>query len=128
VRVADASGSDPAEAEQRKQVQKTSAPSARASGPVDRGLAPWGNPNTQRAARKGKIRVIDADGKIEEREVTLGISNRVQVEILAGLSEGEEVIAGDKLPANDKQSSRNSSRQQQQGGGMPPMGPPPGGR
>jgi len=125
-RLADAAEQDPAEAEQRKQVQKATAPSARVSGPVDRGLAPWGNPTTQRTARKGKVRVIDADGKIEEREVTLGISNRVQVEIVAGLSEGEEVIAGDKLPANDKQSSRNSTRQQS--GGMPPMGPPPGGR
>ncbi len=123
---ADASIPNLTETEQRKEARKASAPSARASGPVDRGLAPWGSSTTQRAPRQGKVRVIDVDGKIEEREVTLGISNRVHIEIVAGLSEGEEVIAGEKLLPNERQSARTSG---QQGPGIPPgMGRSPGGR
>ncbi|WP_341676905.1 efflux RND transporter periplasmic adaptor subunit [Niveibacterium sp. SC-1] len=119
---ADSEPADPAEAEQRKQAQKAATPSARASAPVDRGLASWGSSSGQRGPRKAKVKVIDAEGKIEEREVTLGISNRVQIEIVSGLKEGEDVIAGEKLPANDKQASRAN---QQGGPGMPPgMGAP----
>jgi macrolide-specific efflux system membrane fusion protein len=40
------------------------------------------------------VRVIDAQGKIEERQVTVGITNRIQAQILSGLSAGETVIVG----------------------------------
>lgn len=46
--------------------------------------------------RLGLVRVIDAQGRIEERSVELGVSNRVQVQVLSGLSVGEEVIAGER--------------------------------
>jgi membrane fusion protein, macrolide-specific efflux system len=40
------------------------------------------------------VRVIDAQGHIAERMVELGVSNRVQVQVLSGLDVGDEVVAG----------------------------------
>lgn len=40
----------------------------------------------------GTVDVLKADGTLEKREVTLGVSNRIQVEILSGVSEGETVV------------------------------------
>jgi macrolide-specific efflux system membrane fusion protein len=44
--------------------------------------------------RRATVRVIDAEGRIEERSVELGVSNRVQVQVLSGLAVGEDVVAG----------------------------------
>ncbi|WP_326539249.1 efflux RND transporter periplasmic adaptor subunit [Pseudorhodoferax sp.] len=99
---------------------------------VNRGLftGPTGMP--QRGPRQATVRVIDAEGRIEERRVEIGISNRVQVQVLSGLAEGDEVIAGQRLPAGAASGARGGQGQgpgQQrsglQGGGMPMM--PPGG-
>jgi macrolide-specific efflux system membrane fusion protein len=57
--------------------------------------------------RLGLVRVIDAQGRIEERSVELGVSNRVQVQVLSGLSVGEEVIAGER-PARARGTERPS--------------------
>lgn len=40
------------------------------------------------------VQVIQKNGKIVEQQVKLGISNRVQVQVLEGLLEGETVITG----------------------------------
>lgn len=71
-----------------------------------------------RAPRSGIVRVVDADGRIAERKVEVGISNRVQVQILSGLSEGERVIAGLKQP--DGAARERAARNPLQGG--PGMG------
>lgn len=47
-----------------------------------------------RAPRKATVKVAAADGSIGEREVSVGVSNRVQAQILSGLEEGERVVAG----------------------------------
>ena len=39
-------------------------------------------------------RVVAKNGAIEEREVRLGISDRLRVEVLDGLSEGDHVLIG----------------------------------
>jgi membrane fusion protein, macrolide-specific efflux system len=52
-----------------------------------------------RGPRRGTVKVLNAQGQVDERPVELGISNRVQVQVISGLSEGEQVIAGQKLPA-----------------------------
>ena len=44
--------------------------------------------------RQGKVRVVAADGSISEREVTIGVTSRVTAEVISGLSEGEQVVAG----------------------------------
>jgi len=40
------------------------------------------------------VTVVRADGTREEREVLVGVTSRVAAEILSGLSEGEQVVAG----------------------------------
>lgn len=44
------------------------------------------------SAESGIVYVVDADGATEEREVVLGLSDGVQVEIVEGLDEGELVL------------------------------------
>ena len=52
-------------------------------------------PGTSGAApRQGTVRVADARGALEERKVELGVSNRVQAQVLSGLAEGERVVSG----------------------------------
>lgn len=46
------------------------------------------------AVRRGTVKVVGASGTLEDREVEIGVANRVRAEILAGLAEGEQVVAG----------------------------------
>ncbi|TEA26924.1 efflux RND transporter periplasmic adaptor subunit [Candidatus Schmidhempelia bombi] len=43
-------------------------------------------------SRKGKVNVLDQNGNVITKNVEIGINNNVQIEILSGLAEGEEVI------------------------------------
>ena len=40
------------------------------------------------------MRVADGRGGLEERKVELGVTNRVQAQVLSGLTEGERVASG----------------------------------
>jgi macrolide-specific efflux system membrane fusion protein len=40
------------------------------------------------------VRVVRADGTIEERRVMVGVTNRVQAQVLSGLEPGETVVIG----------------------------------
>ncbi len=51
-----------------------------------------------RAPRQARAKVMAEDGSIEERDVTIGVSNRVHAQVLSGLKEGERVIAGVREP------------------------------
>ena len=42
----------------------------------------------------GKVKVIDERGALSERVVEVGVSNRVQAQVLVGLEEGERVVSG----------------------------------
>jgi hypothetical protein len=46
------------------------------------------------AFAQGKINVVNPDGTREERQVMVGLTSRVAAEIITGLKEGEQVIAG----------------------------------
>lgn len=60
---------------------------------VSQGRSP--TPGTSGAApRQGTVRVADARGALQERKVELGVSNRVQAQVLSGLAEGERVVSG----------------------------------
>ncbi len=48
----------------------------------------------QPAPARYKVRVLNAGGGIEEREITVGITNRVSAQVLSGLEEGERVVIG----------------------------------
>jgi membrane fusion protein, macrolide-specific efflux system len=43
-------------------------------------------------SRKGTVNVLDQNGNVITKNVEIGINNNVQIEILSGLAEGEEVI------------------------------------
>ncbi|MDR1423023.1 MAG: efflux RND transporter periplasmic adaptor subunit [Azoarcus sp.] len=45
-------------------------------------------------ARKSTVKVLAANGKLIEREVEIGVSNRIQAEVVSGLTEGEKVVSG----------------------------------
>ena len=45
-------------------------------------------------ARSSTVTVARADGTLEQRSIETGISNRVQVQVLSGLNDGERVVSG----------------------------------
>lgn len=57
-------------------------------------------------SRTAKVKVLLPRNKVEEREVTIGISNRVRAEVVAGLQEGEQVILGDATSAQVQNMNR----------------------
>lgn len=72
--------------------------------------------STPRTPRSGTVKVIDEDGKVEQRKVELGVTNRVQMQVVSGLVEGDTVIIGMKLPPSAKRTQAAAGQQ----GGMPP--------
>ncbi len=89
------------------------------------------------APRQAKVRVVAADGSIADREVTVGVMSRVTAEVISGLTEGEQVVAGiaQAAPAGGANNGNNANRGFQNGGfpggGFPGGGFPggfPGGR
>jgi len=44
------------------------------------------------------VQIMDAKGNLVERNIVIGISNRVQVQVLEGLQEGETVVSGMRQP------------------------------
>ena len=85
--------------------------------------------------RQGKVRVVAADGSISDREVTIGVTSRVTAEVMSGLSEGEQVVAGiaqAAAPAGGQQNNGNNNFNQFNNnnfnrGGFPGGGNFPGG-
>lgn len=80
--------------------------------------------DTRGGSRHGTVRRLTATGTLEERAVELGVGNRVQTQVLSGLTEGDEVVSGIKLPPAAKRAATNA----QQGSGLQqaPAGMPPG--
>lgn len=78
--------------------------------------------DTPRAPRRTTVKLLTAAGTLEDRQVELGVSNRVQTQVLSGLAEGDQVVAGIKLPpAPAGTGSQNQAGGLQQGpAGMPP--------
>lgn len=85
-----------------------------------RALPVWsgvGSGGRQQRVREGTVRVVLPDDSIVERKVTVGITDRVNYQVIAGLKPGERVIVGEK--AQDKEAARGNNRNAD-------MGPPPG--
>lgn len=78
-------------------------------GPREGGQVAAGTP------RQATVRVLRPDNSIEERIITIGVSNRVAAQVLSGLEEGDRVVAGTAAAGGG-----------QPGGNRPPMmGPGP---
>jgi macrolide-specific efflux system membrane fusion protein len=79
--------------------------------------------------RQAKVRVVNADGSITEREVTVGVMSRVTAEVIDGLTEGEQVVAGIVQAAAQSNPGGNQNNNQGlviPGGGFPGGGFPGG--
>ncbi|WP_430407611.1 efflux RND transporter periplasmic adaptor subunit [Hydrogenophaga sp.] len=81
-----------------------------------------------RGPRQAKVKVMAADGSIEDRDITIGISNRVHAEVLSGLKEGDRVIAGVREPERRTTTPQQGAGVGQQGPGGMPGGAPGGAR
>lgn len=57
-----------------------------------------GRTSLQTAGREATVQVVDAEGGQQSRTVRVGVSNDVEVEVLSGLSEGEQVVTGTPQP------------------------------
>lgn len=53
-------------------------------------------------ARPAMVKVMSDYGDIEERKVLVGVTNRVQAQIIEGLQEGEKVVSGSSRPNQQK--------------------------
>ncbi|HEY5290679.1 MAG TPA: efflux RND transporter periplasmic adaptor subunit [Burkholderiales bacterium] len=58
------------------------------------------DPRNQFANGRALVSVVGADGKAAEREVKVGVMNRVSAQIIAGLEPGEKVVIGTRAPAS----------------------------
>jgi macrolide-specific efflux system membrane fusion protein len=64
---------------------------------------------------RATVRVLKADGTSEDREVRVGVMNRVSVQIVAGLEPGEQVITGSAVRQSEpakKAGNSNTPRMQ----------------
>jgi macrolide-specific efflux system membrane fusion protein len=81
------------------------------------------SPQPQRGSEEGRaatVIVINADGEEEERSIVTGASDRIHVEVISGLEEGDEVMV---LAQAREAPQRNNNNNNRFGGGFgPPMG------
>lgn len=61
----------------------------------------------QEKGGRAQVHVLDRDGAVQTRRVQTGINNRVQVQILSGLKEGERVIIGEASEAKGSGARRS---------------------
>jgi macrolide-specific efflux system membrane fusion protein len=52
------------------------------------------DPRTRFANGRAAVRVMKADGTVEQREVRVGVMSRVSAQILSGLEPGERIVTG----------------------------------
>ena len=69
---------------------------------------PGATPGEMPARRFATVRVIGADGIEQERSVVIGISSRVSAEVISGLTEGDQVVAGILQAAAEPQGNNNN--------------------
>jgi macrolide-specific efflux system membrane fusion protein len=80
------------------------------------------DPRNQFANGRALVSVVDAAGKVADREVKVGVMNRVSAQIVAGLEPGEKVVIGTKAPAAAAPAQAGSSlvpNAAKAGGGRP---------
>jgi macrolide-specific efflux system membrane fusion protein len=57
------------------------------------------DPRALFAKGAARVSVLGADGKVVEREVKVGVMDRVSAQILSGLEPGENIVIGSRAPA-----------------------------
>ncbi len=83
--------------------------------------APGADARSQFANGRALVSVVDADGEVADREVKVGVMNRVSAQILSGLEPGEKVVIGTRTPAAAARAQTGSSLvpNAAKGGGRP---------
>ncbi len=98
------------------QASKPSASARNTNTSVDKTDTPDNSKTDLKSAKSNAatatVRVLKADGEVVNQSVTTGINNRVNVQILSGLSEGDKVILSEASAEGSKS---------QGGGGRPPF-------
>lgn len=59
--------------------------------------------------RKGVVQVVLEDGSTQEREVEIGVTNRIQAQILSGLFEGEVIVSTYITKAQEAKNTQNKT-------------------
>ena len=67
------------------------------------------DPRNQFANGRALVSVVDAAGNVADREVKVGVMNRVSAQILAGLEPGEKVVIGTRTPNPAAKAQASSS-------------------
>jgi macrolide-specific efflux system membrane fusion protein len=67
------------------------------------------DPRNQFANGRALVSVVDANGKVADREVKVGVMNRVSAQIVAGLDPGENVVIGTRTPSSAAKAQTGSS-------------------
>lgn len=86
------------------------------------GAGPAGAAQNQGGGQRERprmVQVLKADGTVEERRIMIGVSDRVNAEVVSGLNEGDQVVVGRKPSAGQLK-----AQQQQQQQNMQRMRPP----
>jgi macrolide-specific efflux system membrane fusion protein len=99
--------------------ERASGAGERASGAGER--ASGIDARTQFAKGVALVSVVGADGKVADREVKVGVMNRVSAQIISGLEPGEKVVIGTKTPAAPARAQTGSALvpNAAKGGGRP---------
>jgi macrolide-specific efflux system membrane fusion protein len=95
-------------------------PGAARGGGAER--ASGADPRNQFANGRALVSVVDADGKVADREVKVGVMNRVSAQIVSGLEPGEKVVIGTRAPSPAARAQTGSSlvpSAAKSGGGRP---------
>ncbi len=74
-------------------------------------------------AKNAMVRVVSKDGVIREQEVKIGVTNRVQAEIISGINENDILVMSSTKQDNSISNKVNNTQKQQQSNSMMP---PPG--
>ncbi len=82
-----------------------------------RGRRQGNAPGAAAVPRMAMVTVVKDNGDTEEREITIGKTDRVNAEVLAGLMEGEKVIAGMIQPVTANANDNNNNNRNRGGFG-----------
>lgn len=110
-------GSPPSGAAGQRQRNGASKASSSEAGSTTKPAA-TGEKKTRSGVQRNKfsmVRVLDREGNVSERQVRIGLNNRITAEVISGLKEGDEVIIA------DSDDSSNNSAKRSGGGNRSPM-------
>ena len=67
----------------------------------------------QRQGKPATVKVLDKDGNAVEKQIRVGLNNRITAEVISGLNVGDEVIIADGSDSSNNGAKRSSSGRSQ---------------